>query len=466
MSLKNAETSKWVWFAFLLLGIGVLAPATVCDNSLSESEVKQIIREYSSGGSQGPAGPRGPVGPQGEQGPRGYRGEQGPEGPQGPAGPRGLPGTSVSLETQEPAETPEPSGTQEPHQTPESEAPTPPPTPTVPLTAEELVEQVKDGVVSVSTVSRIGNTIFGSVGGGSGFIFDKEGDTAFVATNHHVIENSDEIEVSLYDGQSYEAIVLGWDADLDVAVLAMCCSPNFVALPWDSTLVFVGTEVVAVGFPQSSTGKAISTTGKVLEFDSVSMTKSYIPHSAPLNPGNSGGPLLSLNEGQVLGINVAGHTDILTFYAVPYQTIKSSVQEWRSQLVITSKSTPTPIRTFETVEAGNSSYTVNEVRDPAPPQREVEVGKRLVAIDITQVGLVDDANYSPYYFYVQDSDGYLYQRSGSADVEPHFSSGNLLVGQRVRGWVTFTVPTSAVLESVLTEVRSRMVVIADINVEP
>ena len=69
------------------------------------------------------------------------------------------------------------------------------------------------------------------------------------------------------------------------------------------------------------------------------------------------------------------------------------MKEWRSHLVIESAPTPTPMITFETVEAGDSSYTVNEIRDPAPPRYQVEVGKRLVAIDITQVELVDGARH-------------------------------------------------------------------------
>ena len=105
-----------------------------------------------------------------------------------------------------------------------------------------------------------------------------------------------------------------------------------------------------------------------------------------------------------------------------------------------------------TVEAGGSSYTLNEVMDPAPPGVfGVADGKRLIALDITQAGMSDGGSpYNPLSFAVQDADGYLYDSGfASAEVEPLFSSGDLAKGQVVRGWVIFEIPESAQLVSVL-----------------
>ena len=286
---------------------------------------------------------------------------------------------------------------------------------------------------------------------GSGFIFDIEEATAFVATNHHVVEDADEIDVTLYDGQTYEALLLGWDAERDVAVLAICCSLDFVSLPWDSARPLVGTQVVAVGFPRGSISSAIATTGEVVKPDSVSTRYDFISHSAPLNPGNSGGPLFSLSDARVLGINAARGTQRLTFYSVPYQAIEKPMQEWRSQLVIAAAPTPPPQINFETVVTTASSFTVNEIRDPAQSRFTVEVGKRLVAIDVTQVGLIEDAHYSLFNFSLQDSDGYVYEPGGVGGVQPRFRSGSLTAQQRVRGWLTFEVPQTAEIESVLAQ---------------
>ena len=115
------------------------------------------------------------------------------------------------------------------------------------------------------------------------------------------------------------------------------------------------------------------------------------------------------------------------------------------------QSPSSPVAVGTTVEAGGSSYTVNEVVDPAPAGVfGVSAGRRLVALDITQVGMSDGGSqYNLLLFEVQDADGYVYStRIGDADVSPLFGSGELASGQVVRGWVVFEIPESARLVSV------------------
>ena len=209
---------------------------------------------------------------------------------------------------------------------------TPAPTPTVtptpgPITTPaELVERVQDGVVKVEA---------GFFSSGSGFIFDVEGTTAFVGTNHHVIEDADSVDVVVRNNRTYEALVLGWDADRDVAVLAICCSEDFLVLPWGEASPDVGDQVVALGYPRGGVrGQVTATTGEVSPDDTLSERYDFIPHTAPLNPGNSGGPLFSMPDAKVLGINTARGTDVLSFYAVPFQAVESQMAEWRAQLVV------------------------------------------------------------------------------------------------------------------------------------
>ncbi len=212
--------------------------------------------------------------------------------------------------------------------------PTPPPTATpvatptprpTPATPAELVERVKDGVVRVEA----------GFSSGSGFIFDVEGTTGFVATNHHVIEDADAVDVVVRNTRTYEALVLGWDADRDVAVLAICCSDDFHVLPWEQASPVVGGKVVAVGYPRGGARNEVTaTTGEVAQDDDLSERYDFIPHTAPLNPGNSGGPLFSMPEAKVLGINTARGTEVLSFYAVPFQAVASQMTEWRRQLIV------------------------------------------------------------------------------------------------------------------------------------
>ena len=153
--------------------------------------------------------------------------------------------------------------------------------------------------------------------GGSGFIFDTEGNTAFVVTAHHVIEGEDAIDVRVENTRTYKATLLGYDSDEDVAVISICCSSTFQILAWDSgASATVGDQVVAVGYPRGSSSRVTATIGQVKN-DWVADVVANIAHDAPLNPGNSGGPLFS-TKGEVLGINTASSTRTEgLFYAVP-----------------------------------------------------------------------------------------------------------------------------------------------------
>ena len=139
-----------------------------------------------------------------------------------------------------------------------------------------------------------------------------------------------------------------------------------------------------------------------------------------------------------------------------------------SQTALPLPSPPsTPVAIGTTVEAGGSSYTLNEVRDPAPAGIfGVDAGKRLVALDITQAGMSDESDsYNALYFAVQDTEGYVYDPAFSdADVGPSLGSGELEFGQIVRGWVVIEVPETARLVSVLVEaeVFGSRVTIADL----
>ena len=170
-------------------------------------------------------------------------------------------------------------------------------------------------------------------------------------------------------------------------------------------------------------------------------------------------------DAKVLGINTAGGTQVLSFYAVPFQAIQEPFKEWRAQLVIAPAATPTPTVVFETVEVGDRTYTVNEIRDPAPTRWALDVGERRVAIDVTIVALADEVIYTEFFFFVQDSEGFIYSLGRSADLNPDLSSGDLTRGQRTRGWVSFEVPVNAVLVSILAQAgySEPRVVIADLS---
>jgi len=144
---------------------------------------------------------------------------------------------------------------------------------------------------------------FRNQGVGSGFVYDDHG---HILTNNHVVENAEKITVAFYDGVEVAAKVVGTDKQSDVAVIKVD-NTSYPALPkGDSARLKVGELVMAVGSPfelsQSVTTGIIS----ALERNAVGINEyeSFIQTDAPINRGNSGGPLVNMN-GEVIGINSA-----------------------------------------------------------------------------------------------------------------------------------------------------------------
>lgn len=149
---------------------------------------------------------------------------------------------------------------------------------------------------------------------GSGFIFKKEGDTAYVATNAHVVFTADKIEVLLANGRKVQAEKVGSDIRTDLAVLRITGSNLPPALPLgDSNALQQGQFVLAIGEPETfqnsvSLGivSALHRTDIIAGGDGTFNIPSIkygdlMQTTAPINPGNSGGPLVTIS-GQVVGI--------------------------------------------------------------------------------------------------------------------------------------------------------------------
>ena len=139
-------------------------------------------------------------------------------------------------------------------------------------------------------------------GAGSGFIINKSG---YILTNEHVISKADKIKVTLKDGRSFPAQVIGSDATLDLAVIKIEATDLPVIKLGDSKKLRAGEFVIAIGnpyqFSNTVTLGIISAVGRNLEDIG---KRDLVQTDAAINPGNSGGPLINLN-GEVIGINVA-----------------------------------------------------------------------------------------------------------------------------------------------------------------
>jgi putative serine protease PepD len=187
----------------------------------------------------------------------------------------------------------------------------------------DLVAQVRPSVV------RIDSSAAGSLGGvGSGIILDKEGR---ILTNNHVINGANQIDVTLSDGTSASATLIGRDAGNDLAVIKADLPADKLtpAKLGDSDAVRVGEAVIAVGNPFSIDGTVtegiVSGLGRSLEGNGGRPLRQLIQADAAINPGNSGGGLFN-SRGEVIGITTAieNPTNDRVFigigYAVPINT--------------------------------------------------------------------------------------------------------------------------------------------------
>jgi serine protease Do len=138
---------------------------------------------------------------------------------------------------------------------------------------------------------------------GSGFIIDPAG---YIVTNNHVVDGADEVRVTLHDGTDYKAKVVGVDAKTDLALVKVEAGKTLPFIEWgDSDRVRVGDWVLAVGNPfglsESATAGIVSARNRNIHagpFDD------FLQVDAPINQGNSGGPLFDLT-GRVIGVNTA-----------------------------------------------------------------------------------------------------------------------------------------------------------------
>jgi S1-C subfamily serine protease len=170
-------------------------------------------------------------------------------------------------------------------------------------------------------------------GTGSGSILDQNG---HILTNYHVVEGAQEISVTLHDGQSYDARLIGFDPPNDVAVLRIN-APAEELVPMDlgdSTRLKVGQIVYAIGNPfgleRTMTTGIISSLNRSLPTKGNRTMKSIIQIDAALNRGNSGGPLLN-SRGLLIGMNtaIASNTGENTGvgFAIPAGTIQRVVPQ-------------------------------------------------------------------------------------------------------------------------------------------
>jgi len=211
----------------------------------------------------------------------------------------------------------------------------------VAMTTEEAInvsvyDQANRSVVNISTRS-VRPEAFLMVaeieGNGSGSVFDQQG---HILTNYHVIEGAKDINVTLFNGDSFPAELVGQDPDNDIAVLKITASDGLLfPLQWgDSSNLRVGQHIIAIGNPfglerTMSTG-IISSLNRQITSKTRRTIRSIIQIDAALNQGNSGGPLLN-SRGELIGMNTAIATrsgdNAGIGFSIPVNTVRRVVPQ-------------------------------------------------------------------------------------------------------------------------------------------
>lgn len=263
-----------------------------------------------------------------------------------------------------------------------------------------VVETVGPSVVAISIRKKRATNRPGEEGAGSGVIITPDG---FVLTNNHVVESSDALQVSLTDGRSFAAQVIGADPATDLAVIRISDGGLPASELGDSDSLKVGQLVIAIGnplgFQSTVSAGVVSALGRSLRSQSGRLIDGVIQTDVALNPGNSGGPLVD-SRGRVVGINTAMiYMAQGISFAVPINTARWVVTELvmhgkvrRAYLGIGAQSRPVNRRIQHTLDL--SSPTVVEVvtvEKNGPADRAGLIsGDCIFSLDGLQVGTVDD----------------------------------------------------------------------------
>ena len=191
-------------------------------------------------------------------------------------------------------------------------------------TLSQMIERARPSVVLIRRISG---------GHGTGVIFNVDGQYGYIVTNRHVVRDESEVLVTVDDSSPRKGLVIGSDDIYDLAFVKIA-GQNLRAIPFgDSSRVNAGAEVVVIGYPLNYQDEATVTRGIVSarQYDS-RFRSDVIMSDVTMNPGNSGGPMLS-SGGEIVGINtfISGRNRGNVYgFAIP----ESAVRTFASRLSV------------------------------------------------------------------------------------------------------------------------------------
>lgn len=262
------------------------------------------------------------------------------------------------------------------------------------MSIQEVVASVKDSVVEIN-VAKITTSIFGqssiSEGAGSGVIISSDG---YIVTNNHVIEDAtDKISVTLANGETHDATIIGADAKSDLAVLKIEGSDFTPAVFGNSDTILVGDTAIVIGNPLGKLGGSV-TSGIISaldrEIDIENQPMNLLQTNAEVNPGNSGGGLFN-SKGELIGI-VNAKTSATSIegigFAIPINDAKDVIEQLIENGYVVNRPTIgiyTSEVSQDTRQYKAGLYITQVIENSPAHQAGLQAYDRIVSIDGTEI---------------------------------------------------------------------------------
>ena len=274
------------------------------------------------------------------------------------------------------------------------------------MSPAEVYASTVNSVVSINC-SAVSTNIFGqqteSASSGSGFIYTADG---YIVTNQHVVANASSINVTLYNGDTYPATLVGSDSDYDVAVLKIDAKDLPAVTLGSSTDVNVGDTVMAIGNPLgeltfSMSQGIVSCVNRAINVEGTPFN--MIQVDASINPGNYGGPLMNL-YGEVVGIVSAKYSSYANTtveglgFAIPINDVQSIIKDImengsvgnKAYMAITAGTMTQQMAAQYKINATEGVFVYSVEDDGAGDKAGLKLGDVITKLNDTQITSMED----------------------------------------------------------------------------